>query len=141
MTTELASSLTSPPACVPRFIGVANAARERGISAMTLYRMIAEGRFPALRLRTRLVVPVDADGAPGIARRQRFISVPALALALDVSAMTLYRLIRDGQFPAVRYRTRLVVPTTAIEQMAMAAISARTVVDPADWVDQPAQGG
>lgn len=66
---------------------------------------------------------------------QRFISVPAAARQMGVSPATLYRLIAEGAFPAVRLRTRLVVPIEVIEEMAAAALAAKATVDPADWVD------
>ncbi len=46
--------------------------------------------------------------------------------------MTLYRLIAEGEFPAIRIRSRLVVPARAIQEMADAAIAGRSVVDTAD---------
>ena len=63
----------------------------------------------------------------------RFHSVAAAARILGVSPMTLYRLIAEGSFPAIRIRTRLVIPAKAIEDMAEAAIAAQAVVDSADW--------
>ena len=58
----------------PRFYSVGEAAQLLGVSAMTLYRAIAEGEFPAVRIRKRLIVPagfvdellkagLDPDGA------------------------------------------------------------------------------
>ena len=41
----------------PRFYSVGEAAQLLGVSAMTLYRAIAEGEFPAVRIRKRLIVP------------------------------------------------------------------------------------
>ena len=40
-----------------RWLSVAELARELGISQMTLYRAIAGGEFPAVRIGRRLVVP------------------------------------------------------------------------------------
>jgi excisionase family DNA binding protein len=42
----------------PRFLGVPQVARMLGMSPMTLYRAIAEGKFPAVRIRGRLIVPI-----------------------------------------------------------------------------------
>ena len=47
--------------------------------------------------------------------------------------MTLYRLIAEGEFPAIRIRSRLVVPARAIQEMADAAMAGQSVVDTADW--------
>ena len=40
-----------------RWLSVAELARELGMSQMTLYRVIAAGEFPAVRIGRRLVVP------------------------------------------------------------------------------------
>jgi excisionase family DNA binding protein len=45
---------------VPRFYSVAQVARMLGMSPMTLYRAIAAGHFPAVRIRGRLIVPAKA---------------------------------------------------------------------------------
>lgn len=63
-----------------------------------------------------------------------FYSVPDTARILGMSAMTLYRAIQDGQFPAVRIRGRLIVPARVIEAMAEATLADGRVVDAADWV-------
>jgi excisionase family DNA binding protein len=44
----------------PRFYSVAQVARMLGMSSMTLYRAIAAGEFPAVRIRGRLIVPAKA---------------------------------------------------------------------------------
>lgn len=44
---------TEPPA----FYSVAATARILGTSEMTIYRAIADGEFPAVRIRGRLIVP------------------------------------------------------------------------------------
>jgi excisionase family DNA binding protein len=44
----------------PRFYSVAQVARMLGMSPMTLYRAIAAGQFPAVRIRGRLIVPAKA---------------------------------------------------------------------------------
>jgi excisionase family DNA binding protein len=44
----------------PRFYSVAQVARMLGMSSMTLYRAIAAGQFPAVRIRGRLIVPAKA---------------------------------------------------------------------------------
>jgi excisionase family DNA binding protein len=49
-----------PPAAAPRFYSVAQVARMFGMSSMTVYRAIAAGEFPAVRIRGRLIVPAKA---------------------------------------------------------------------------------
>jgi len=44
----------------PRFYSVAEVARMFGMSQMTVYRAIADGQFPAVRIRGRLIVPAKA---------------------------------------------------------------------------------
>lgn len=75
-----------------------------------------------------------ADGvsrAPAAAHR--FYTVPEAAGLLRVSAMTLYRSIAANEFPAIRIRTRLLVPATLIDGMLDAAIRRGAVVDIAEW--------
>ncbi len=75
-----------------------------------------------------------ADAAPNA--RKRFCSVASAAQQFDVSEMTLYRAIRNGQFPAVRIMGRLVVPLKAIEAIEDAASERHTLVDASDWVER-----
>lgn len=44
----------------PRFYSVAEVAQMLGMSSMTVYRAIAAGEFPAVRIRGRLIVPAKA---------------------------------------------------------------------------------
>lgn len=44
----------------PRFYSVAEIATILGMSTMTVYRAIAAGEFPAVRIRGRLIVPARA---------------------------------------------------------------------------------
>ena len=44
----------------PRFYSVSEVARMFGMSPMTVYRAIAAGEFPAMRIRGRLIVPARA---------------------------------------------------------------------------------
>lgn len=62
-----------------------------------------------------------------------FRSVAEVARLCRVSKMTVYRAIAAGEFPAVRIQGRLIVPAKIIEDMAQAALSARTTVDAAQW--------
>ena len=43
-----------------RFYSVAEVARMLGMSTMTVYRAIAEGGFPAVKIRGRLIIPAKA---------------------------------------------------------------------------------
>lgn len=63
-----------------------------------------------------------------------FFSVAQVADMFGISAMTLYRAISAGQFPAIRVRGRLFVPARAVDAMVDAAIAEQTVVDAAGWV-------
>lgn len=45
------------PKAAASFYSVAEAARILGVSPMTLYREIADGNFPAVRIRKRLIIP------------------------------------------------------------------------------------
>lgn len=66
----------------------------------------------------------------------RFYSVAEVARMLGTSPVTLYRAIREGEFPAVRIRGRLIVPAKAIEAMADLAVTEQTTVDAAGWAVQ-----
>lgn len=77
------------------------------------------------------VSPPVPDGAP------LFYSVAQAAQMLGMSAMTLYRAINSGGFPAVRIRGRLIVPARAIEAIVEMAITEQTIVDAGDWVPVP----
>jgi excisionase family DNA binding protein len=52
-----------PAAEAPRFYSVAQTARMFGMSSMTVYRAIAAGEFPAVRIRGRLIIPAKAVDA------------------------------------------------------------------------------
>lgn len=61
-----------PPTQSRTFLSVAETAQLLGMSEMTLYRAIAAGEFPAVRIRGRLIIPrraidemVDAALADG----------------------------------------------------------------------------
>jgi excisionase family DNA binding protein len=47
----------------PRFYSVAEAAAIFGLSPMTVYRAIAAGEFPAVKIRGRVIVPAGAIDA------------------------------------------------------------------------------
>ena len=58
-----------------------------------------------------------------------FHTVREAAEILRVDAATIYRSIRAGSFPAVRIRTRYVVPAAALRAMAATAVNNGCCVD------------
>jgi excisionase family DNA binding protein len=85
-----------------------------------------------MELLTRPGEPGRREEARGEA--PRFYSVPQVARILGTAPVTLYRAIRDGEFPAVRIRGRLIVPARAIDAMIDAAIEDHAIVDASEWV-------
>jgi len=65
------------------------------------------------------------------ASRPAFYTVREAARILRVGPSTLYRAIREDAFPAVRLRTRYVIPAIALEKLLAAATESGTLVDPA----------
>ena len=63
--------------------------------------------------------------------RPAFYTVREAAKVLRVGPSTLYRIIREGDFPAVRLRSRYVVPTAALDRLLAEAEATGSVVDPA----------
>lgn len=70
-----------------------------------------------------------------------FYRVGEAAAMLNLSAMTLYRAIQAGEFPAIRVRSRIIVPARAIDNIEQAAVTSNSVVDTADFtaMTQPAE--
>ncbi|MFI6331983.1 helix-turn-helix domain-containing protein [Micromonospora chersina] len=64
--------------------------------------------------------------------RPRFHSVAETASILGMSEVTLYRAIHAGQFPAIRVRGRLVIPSRIIDDMEASALSTG-LVDAGDF--------
>lgn len=60
-----------------------------------------------------------------------FYTVPEAAEVLRVDPATIYRAIRDDAFPAVRLRSRCVIPVTAIDYLVEAAARTGRCVDAA----------
>lgn len=58
-----------------------------------------------------------------------FYTVREAAAILRCNKNTLYRAIHEGAFPAVRIRTRFVVPAAVVEHLATQAIETGTCVD------------
>jgi excisionase family DNA binding protein len=58
-----------------------------------------------------------------------FYTVPEAARILRVDPATIYRAIRAGEFPAVRVRTRYIVPARAVDRIAAVAAASGSCVD------------
>ena len=63
----------------------------------------------------------------------RFLTVGQAAALLGVSAMTIYRAVEDGAFPAIRTRGRISIPAKAIDAMEEVAISEMRAVDSSEF--------
>lgn len=62
-----------------------------------------------------------------------WLTVEETATQMGLSAMTLYRAIKDNNFPAVKVGRRICVPAAAIAELASAAVRSGAVIDTADW--------
>jgi excisionase family DNA binding protein len=65
-----------------------------------------------------------------------FYTVAEVARLLRVDAATIYRAIRDDAFPAIRVRTRYVIPATAVQRLAEQAADGGGCVDVAAMAAQ-----
>jgi excisionase family DNA binding protein len=65
-----------------------------------------------------------------------FFTVAETAHLLRVNAMTIYRAIRDDAFPAIRVRSRYVVPAAAVERLVAEATETGGCVDVAAMAAQ-----
>jgi excisionase family DNA binding protein len=63
-----------------------------------------------------------------------FYTVREAAQILRVNPSTLYRAIREDAFPAVRVRTRYVVPAAALDKLITEAAESGGCIDPAHMV-------
>ena len=61
--------------------------------------------------------------------RPTFYTVAEAARVLRVDPATIYRAIRKDAFPAVRVRSRYVIPAVAIEQLAAEAVESGGCID------------
>jgi excisionase family DNA binding protein len=61
-----------------------------------------------------------------------FHTVHEAARILRVDATTIYRSDRAGSFPAIRIRSRYVIPAAALREVAAKAVSSGTCVDLTD---------
>lgn len=64
-----------------------------------------------------------------VAKAPTFYTVREAAKILRCNSTTLYRAIREDAFPAVRIRTRYVVPAAVIERMAREAEETGVCID------------
>lgn len=74
------------------------------------------------------------DTAMPNAGRPAFYTVKEAARIVRVDPSTLYRAIREGVFPAVRIRTRYVIPAAALDKLIAEAAESGGCVDPARMV-------
>lgn len=63
------------------------------------------------------------------AAKPAFYTVPEAAQILRVNRATIYRAISENAFPAVRVRTRFVIPARAVDELARWAAESGEVVD------------
>ena len=61
--------------------------------------------------------------------RASFYTVAETAALLRVDTATIYRAIREDAFPAIRVRSRYVIPAAAVEQLATRAAQTGSCVD------------
>ena len=69
------------------------------------------------------------DNTNKTAASPAFYTVPEAARMLRVTPATIYRAIREDAFPAVRIRTRYVIPASAVDRLAAEAAESGTCVD------------
>jgi excisionase family DNA binding protein len=69
---------------------------------------------------------MTADNLPG---DKPFYTVAQTAALLGVDKATIYRAIRDDAFPAIKVRSRYIVPAVAVEKLAQQAVETGSVVD------------
>lgn len=68
--------------------------------------------------------------------KKLFFTVAEAAKVLRVDQATIYRSIREDAFPAVRLRTRYVVPAAAIDQLIASVMESGGVLDIAEMTRQ-----
>ena len=70
------------------------------------------------------------------AGKPAFYTVRETARILRVAPSTLYRAIREGAFPAVRVRSRYVVPVVTLDRLLAEVAETGGLVDPAQMAAQ-----
>jgi excisionase family DNA binding protein len=82
-------------------------------------------------------VPAGTSESPRRCCRQgansRCVTVAVAAETLDVGPMTMYRAINAGQFPAIKFRDRWLVPIEAIDALIQAALTTGAAIDITTW--------
>ena len=76
------------------------------------------------------------DNTNNSAGSSAFYTVPEAARVLRVTPATIYRAIREDAFPAVRIRTRYVIPASAVDRLAAEAAESGGCVDVAQMAAQ-----
>lgn len=76
------------------------------------------------------------NSSPENAGRPTFYTVREAARIMRCNPSTLYRAIREDAFPAVRVRTRYVVPCAAVDRMAAEASESGSRVDVAQMAHE-----
>lgn len=71
---------------------------------------------------------------PNAGKGPAFYTVREAARMLRIGPSTLYRAIREGDFPAVRVRSRYVVPAIALDNLLAEVAASGGLVDPARMV-------
>lgn len=71
----------------------------------------------------------DNSSADRPAVRASFYTVAEAARLLRVDPATLYRALREDAFPAIRIRSRYVIPAAAVEELAARAAETGSCVD------------
>jgi excisionase family DNA binding protein len=75
----------------------------------------------------------SASAQLGRKPRPAFYTVEEVAEVLRVDPATIYRAIRAGEFPAIKVRTRYVVPQRAIELLVEDVMATGGCVDTSEW--------
>ncbi|GAA0948719.1 hypothetical protein GCM10009554_46610 [Kribbella koreensis] len=70
----------------------------------------------------------------------RWLTVANAARELEISSLSLYRAIREGEFPAMRVGRRIFVPAGALEGLAAEALKRGVLIDAKDWRELLALG-
>lgn len=120
-----------------RFLTVAETAAVLEVDKLEIYRRVHSGELPAIRVGRSVRIPEQALGdprpstpatgepaAPAPARDERplsqvqLLTVAQAAALMNVSKMTIYRLVHSGELPAVRTGRSFRIPDQAIRDYA-----------------------
>lgn len=80
---------------------------------------------PAVAFRRRSAAPTVGEPLA--------MTVKEAAGRIGVSYMTLWRAIREGEFPGIKLRGRILVPVKAVELMFQSAVETGGLVDAPEW--------